>query len=75
MHLLPLLPTAEAAPLAGVAAKTLENWRTLGLGPKFIKAGRRVLYDPADLLAWRDENPFAATQALHRLCPMRFHAA
>ena len=64
MHLLPLLPTAEAAPLAGVAAKTLENWRTLGLGPKFIKAGRRVLYDPADLLAWRDENRVGSTSEM-----------
>ena len=57
----PLLATAYAAPLAGVAPKTLENWRTLGLGPRFIKAGRRVLYDPADLLAWRDQNRFRST--------------
>ena len=61
MQILPLIPTAEAAPLAGVAPKTLENWRTLGLGPKFIKAGRRVLYDPTDLLAWRDQNRFGST--------------
>ena len=57
----PLLATADAAPLAGVAPKTLENWRTLGLGPRFIKAGRRVLYDPVDLLAWRDQNRFGST--------------
>ncbi len=60
----PLLRTAEAAPLAGVATKTLENWRTLGLGPKFIKAGRRVFYDPADLLAWRDENRVGSTSQI-----------
>jgi DNA-binding transcriptional MerR regulator len=59
-----LLRTADAAPLAGVATKTLENWRTLGLGPKFIKAGRRVLYDPADLLAWRDENRVGSTSQI-----------
>ena len=62
--LLPLLPTHEAAPLAGVAAKTLENWRTLGLGPKFIKAGRRVLYDPADLRAWRDQHRVGSTSEM-----------
>lgn len=56
-----LLATTDAAPLAGVAPKTLENWRTLGLGPRFIKAGRRVLYDPADLLAWRNQNRFGST--------------
>jgi hypothetical protein len=57
----PLLATTDAAPLAGVAPKTLENWRTLGVGPRFIKAGRRVLYDPADLQAWRDQNRFGST--------------
>jgi DNA-binding transcriptional MerR regulator len=64
IHLLPLLRTEEAAPLAGVAAKTLENWRTLGLGPKFIKAGRRVLYDPADLLVWRDQHRIGSTSEM-----------
>jgi DNA-binding transcriptional MerR regulator len=61
MSLSPLLPTADAAPLAGVAPKTLENWRTIGVGPRFIKAGRKVLYDPADLLAWRDQHRFGST--------------
>lgn len=60
----PLIPTNEAAPLAGVAPKTLENWRTLGLGPKFIKAGRKVLYDPADLLIWRNQNRVGSTSEM-----------
>ena len=60
----PLLATADAAPLAGVARKTLENWRTLGVGPRFIKAGRKVLYDPADLLAWRDQHRFGSTSEI-----------
>jgi DNA-binding transcriptional MerR regulator len=64
MRLEPLIDTRGAAPLAGVAAKTLENWRTLGLGPKFIKAGRRVLYDPADLLAWREQNRVGSTSEI-----------
>jgi len=64
MLLQPLLDTRTAAPLAGVAAKTLENWRTLGLGPKFIKAGRRILYDPTDLLAWRDQNRVGSTSEM-----------
>ena len=63
-NLLPLLRTDEAAPLAGVATKTLENWRTLGLGPKFIKAGRRVLYDPADLVAWREQRRVGSTSQI-----------
>ena len=60
----PLLGTADAAPLAGVAPKTLENWRTMGIGPRFIKAGRKVLYDPADLLVWRDQNRFGSTSEM-----------
>lgn len=56
-----LLTTPLAAPVAGVAAKTLENWRSIGSGPKFIKAGRKVLYDPADIAAWKEANRFSST--------------
>ena len=57
----PLLDTKSAAPLVGLAAGTLENLRIRGTGPKFIKAGKRVMYDPADLRAWRDANRFSST--------------
>ena len=60
----PLLDTRTAAPLIGVAVGTLENWRVKGIGPKFIKTpGRRgkVLYDPADIKAWKDANRFHST--------------
>ncbi len=59
-----LLDTKAAAPRIGVAPGTLENWRSLGLGPRFIKtAGRkgRVLYDPADIEAWKSERRFQST--------------
>jgi len=59
-----LLDTKAAAPCIGVAASTLENWRVQGLGPKFIKTpGKRgkVLYDPADIEAWKDANRFQST--------------
>lgn len=49
-----LLSADEAAPLAGVEAKTLANWRYRGTGPAFIRvSGRRVAYDPADIEAWK----------------------
>lgn len=60
----PLLDTKQAAPMIGVVPGTLENWRVLGLGPKFIKSpGRRgkVLYDPADIEAWKAANPYQST--------------
>lgn len=59
-----LLDTRAAAPRVGVAASTLENWRVLGVGPKFIKTpGRRgkVLYDPADIEAWKAANRYQST--------------
>ncbi len=59
-----LLDTKAAAPRIGVSAGTLENWRVLGLGPKFIKTpGKRgkVLYDPVDIEAWKEANRFQST--------------
>lgn len=59
-----LLDTKSAAPRIGVSAGTLENWRTQGCGPKFIKtAGKRgrVLYDPVDIEAWKAANRFQST--------------
>ena len=60
-----LLDTKEAAPFIGVTPGTLENWRVQGIGPKFIKttSGRRgkVLYDPADIEAWKEANRFQST--------------
>jgi Helix-turn-helix domain len=57
----PLVTTAQAAPLMGLAVGTLENWRCLGIGPKFIKCGRRVMYDPDDIAAWREKNRVRST--------------
>lgn len=56
-----LLSTTEAAPLAGVKAKTLENWRCMGLGPKFVRVGRLIRYDPDDIRNWRDQNKASST--------------
>lgn len=56
-----LLSESEAAPRVGVKPKTLANWRTLGLGPKFIRAGRLIAYDPADIEAWKDTRRVSST--------------
>ena len=56
-----LLDTPAAAPLCGTTPGTLENWRVAGIGPKFIKAGRRVLYDPDDIAEWREARRFQST--------------
>lgn len=59
-----LIDTKAAAPLIGISPATLENWRVRGEGPSFHKTpGRtgKVLYDPADIAAWREKRRFSST--------------
>lgn len=61
-----LIPSREAAAYIGVSPETLENWRVRGEGPPFHKTpGRtgKVLYDPADIAAWRQQRRFSSTAA------------
>jgi len=49
--------TAEAAAYIGRDAKTLSNWRALGIGPAYVKTeSRGVLYRRVDLDAWLEAN-------------------
>lgn len=56
-----LLTTKEAAPPCGVEPHTMENWRLIGKGPKFIRAGRKIVYDPADIERWKASNRYSST--------------
>ncbi|CAN5705961.1 hypothetical protein BH23GEM1_BH23GEM1_00520 [soil metagenome] len=49
-----LLSAAQAAELLGLATQTLAVWRSRGRGegPRYVKAGARVLYALDDLDAW-----------------------
>lgn len=38
----------------GVTEGTLAKWRLSGAGPCYIRVGRRIGYDPADVAAWLD---------------------
>ena len=59
-----LLPPADAGEyLGGVPVSTLQWWRTVGRGPRFLKVGRAVRYRRADLdhfLAAGEREPEAA---------------
>jgi excisionase family DNA binding protein len=44
-----LLTEDEAAAYLRVRPRTLQRWRQLHRGPKFTRAGRRILYRMADL--------------------------
>lgn len=48
----PLLTTEQAAEFFGIAPKTLENWRWLRRGPRFVHLGTHVRYRPSALEAW-----------------------
>ena len=45
----PLLSPEQAAHILGVSYRTLEAWRSRGIGPKFHKVGRCVRYASPDL--------------------------
>jgi predicted DNA-binding transcriptional regulator AlpA len=51
-----LLPEVYAAELLGLSSRTLQAWRTKGIGPAFVRAGRAVRYRRRDLIAWMDAN-------------------
>lgn len=52
-----LLSTKEAAVIVGANPRTLDNWRSLGRGPVYVKLNKRsVRYALADLLAFIEKN-------------------
>ncbi len=46
------LSVCEAATLLGVSKSFLDKRRLDGTGPRYLKLGRRVVYDAGDLSAW-----------------------
>jgi predicted DNA-binding transcriptional regulator AlpA len=47
-----MLNAPEAAIYCGSSASTFAKLRLYGGGPAYVKIGRRVVYDPADLDLW-----------------------
>ena len=47
--------TEQAGSYLGLSPSTLRRMRVTGEGPRYSKAGRRVIYDPSDLDEWVDE--------------------
>jgi hypothetical protein len=53
----PLLTPKEAGPgVLRKPEKTLAEWRSRGIGPRYIKVGRDVRYRRSDLDAWITEH-------------------
>ncbi|UQN30450.1 helix-turn-helix transcriptional regulator [Brachybacterium kimchii] len=47
-----LLTAKEVADALGLSTGTLANWRSLELGPKYVKVGGRVRYRITSLNLW-----------------------
>jgi predicted site-specific integrase-resolvase len=52
MALSSFLPPAQLSGLLNISIRTLERWRVEGVGPRYVKAGRRVLYRAEDVERW-----------------------
>jgi predicted DNA-binding transcriptional regulator AlpA len=55
------LNSPEAAEYLGISVSTLSKRRVDGDGPKYLKLGRRVVYDTRDLDGWLDTRRRAST--------------
>ena len=59
---LPLVSQRRAAELlGGISVRTLEAWRLVGRGPKFVRIGRRAFYAPEDLRDYIERNKRSST--------------
>jgi predicted site-specific integrase-resolvase len=47
-----LLSDADVATKLGVCRGTLQNWRSQGRGPAFVRLVGKIYYDPADIEEW-----------------------
>ena len=50
------LTTGQAAWELSLAPGTLQNWRSMGIGPKFFKHRNRVFYLKGDIQAYKEEH-------------------
>ena len=58
------LTCAQAAKYLGVSRRWLEILRKTGGGPEFIKLGRLVFYEPADLDRFKERNKHSSLASI-----------
>lgn len=51
-----ILTIEETANYLSMSQQTLADWRCDGTGPRYIKFGRTVRYDLADIHEWLESN-------------------
>ena len=55
----------------GISCRTLERWRWIGVGPRFIKIGGRVRYRLADIEAYEQRCLCQSTSDQHYFDPFQ----
>ena len=53
----------EVEALTGLRVKTLQRWRLINRGPRFVRLGRCVRYPADDLYRWITSQPGGGHQA------------
>jgi len=67
-----LMPEEVAQRYRGeISVGTLRNWRSMRVGPGFIKIGKAVLYPIAELDAWDEQNRVACRASKRLLKSLR----
>ena len=60
-HSSPLLKEGEAAEILNLEVATLRRWRFSGRGPRYLKLGGAVRYEPVDIEAFKEAGRRAST--------------
>ncbi|WP_112248788.1 helix-turn-helix transcriptional regulator [Kribbella monticola] len=50
----------DVAEYLGVPVKTLYKWRCQAYGPRAVRVGKHLRYDPDDVIAWFDAQKSAS---------------
>jgi predicted DNA-binding transcriptional regulator AlpA len=58
------LSVPQASSYCGVSKSYMDKLRTTGNGPTFIRLGRRIVYDTADLDSWLESGRHKSTTEL-----------
>ena len=56
-----LLTQQQTAQALLLSTRTLERWRVMGLGPKFVRMGVSIRYRAGDVVAWIERQTVSST--------------
>ena len=51
-----LITTAELAAFLSLPVKTLRDWRYTGVGPRALRVGRHLRYEPVEVRRWLEDD-------------------